>query len=92
MSSSSSVAYHLLGQSSTDPDIEPDPPQASLDPIVIKMGKQLGTFRAVYLVAICSIGSFLFAYVRSPMATRSLLTSTGYWDCRRCFDVGIVST
>jgi MFS family permease len=26
------------------------------------MGKRLGTFRAVYLVALCSMGSFLFAY------------------------------
>jgi hypothetical protein len=26
------------------------------------MGKALGTFRAVYLVALCCIGSFLFAY------------------------------
>lgn len=26
------------------------------------MGKQLGTFRAVYLVALCCIGSFLFSY------------------------------
>jgi MFS family permease len=26
------------------------------------MGKRLGTFRATYLVALCSMGSFLFAY------------------------------
>jgi hypothetical protein len=26
------------------------------------MGKALGTFRAIYLVAICCVGSFLFAY------------------------------
>lgn len=26
------------------------------------MGKSLGTFRAVYLVALCCTGSFLFAY------------------------------
>ena len=26
------------------------------------MSKALGTFRAVYLVALCCIGSFLFAY------------------------------
>lgn len=26
------------------------------------MGKALGTFRAVYLVALCCVGSFLFAY------------------------------
>ncbi|KAH7018394.1 general substrate transporter [Microdochium trichocladiopsis] len=26
------------------------------------MGKQLGTFRAVYLAALCCVGSFLFAY------------------------------
>jgi MFS family permease len=26
------------------------------------MGKRLGTFRAIYLVALCSMGSFLFAY------------------------------
>ena len=28
----------------------------------VAMGKKLGTFRAVYLVALCSMGSFLFAY------------------------------
>lgn len=26
------------------------------------MGKALGTFRAIYLVALCCTGSFLFAY------------------------------
>lgn len=26
------------------------------------MSKALGTFRAVYLVALCCVGSFLFAY------------------------------
>lgn len=26
------------------------------------MSKTLGTFRAVYLVALCCVGSFLFAY------------------------------
>ena len=26
------------------------------------MGKALGTFRATYVVALCTIGSFLFAY------------------------------
>lgn len=63
MSSSSSAAYHLLVQSSTDPDTELDHDEASPDPEVTKMGKRLGTFRAVYVVALCSIGSFLFAYV-----------------------------
>ena len=63
MSSSSSTAYHLLGQSSTDPDTELDHDEPSPDPSTINMGKRLGTFRAVYVVALCSIGSFLFAYV-----------------------------
>jgi hypothetical protein len=26
------------------------------------MSKRLGTFRAIYLVALCCVGSFLFAY------------------------------
>jgi MFS family permease len=55
-SSSSSGGYHLLdqGESSSSPT------QATEQEI--KMGKTLGTFRACYVVALCCIGSFLFAY------------------------------
>ena len=39
-----------------------DQTQPHNDPANIKMGKRLGTFRAVYLTVLCCIGSFLFAY------------------------------
>lgn len=62
---SSSAAYHLLGESSTDPvDTDLDEDELSLRADVVNMSQRLGTFRAVYVVALCSIGSFLFAYVR----------------------------
>ena len=63
-SSSSSATYHLLGQSSTDLDTEVDEGQVERDATTVKMSQRLGTFRAVYVVALCCIGSFLFAYVR----------------------------
>lgn len=37
------------------------------------MGKQLGTIRAWYVVALCSIGSFLFAYVSTSSVPGLLL-------------------
>jgi hypothetical protein len=60
---SSSVAYHLVGQSSTDPDPDFDDDETSSNAETVAMTQRLGTFRAVYVVALCSIGSFLFAYV-----------------------------
>lgn len=65
---STSVGYQLLEQS-------PDSAGPSSDQIRIfnrdnpNMGKALGTFRAVYVVALCSIGSFLFAYVSGEKAS-----------------------
>src|ERR1700722_9299342 len=42
---------------------EPLTTDSSEDPqLTSEMGKRLGTFRAIYLVALCSMGSFLFAY------------------------------
>jgi hypothetical protein len=61
---SSSVAYHLVGQSSTDPDPDFDDDDTVSNAETVAMTQRLGTFRAVYVVALCSIGSFLFAYVR----------------------------
>ncbi|KAJ9605350.1 hypothetical protein H2200_010007 [Cladophialophora chaetospira] len=54
--SSSSSGYHLLRQGEPS-----EAPSASTEE-EIKMGKTLGTFRACYVVALCCIGSFLFAY------------------------------
>ena len=69
---SNATSYHLLGESSTSPDIDDDnDDNDEVDsPLLItstKMGKRLGTFRVFYLVALCCIGSFLFAYVGKPM-------------------------
>jgi len=44
-----------------------DQPPSEVPEDAIMMGKKLGTFRAVYLVALCSMGSFLFAYVSNHM-------------------------
>lgn len=55
----SSAGYRLLYEppASSATDQESDIP-----PSTSKMGKRLGTFRAVYVVALCAIGSFLFAF------------------------------
>ncbi|KAK4944930.1 hypothetical protein LTR10_015849 [Elasticomyces elasticus] len=53
---SSSAGYHLLQQGDTS-DSTPSPTAHET-----AMGKRLGTFRACYVVALCCIGSFLFAY------------------------------
>jgi len=71
MSSSSSAIYHRLDQAdspsascllqnheSDDDGLEED----SVDLEYNNMSDKLGTFRAIYVVALCSIGSFLFAY------------------------------
>ena len=64
---SSSASYHLVGESSTDPDLTIDhQDNDSLQPRS-EMGYRLGVFRACYVVALCSIGSFLFAYVSQPI-------------------------
>ncbi|KIW29925.1 uncharacterized protein PV07_05710 [Cladophialophora immunda] len=55
-SSSSSAGYQLLQQGDT-PETAPAATEEE-----INMGKSLGTFRACYVVALCCIGSFLFAY------------------------------
>ena len=89
--SGSSAAYHLLGQSSTDPETELDDHEAEPDATEIKMGQRLGTFRAVYVVALCCIGSFLFAYVREcAMPQNPLLTSSGYRHCWWCSNPEVV--
>jgi MFS family permease len=54
--STSSAGYRLLDQGESS-----DAPAISTKE-EIKMGKALGTFRACYVVALCCIGSFLFAY------------------------------
>ena len=59
----SSAGYRLLDQASTDLDIEPEENETASLQQTSAMGKQLGTFRAAYVVALCAIGSFLFAYV-----------------------------
>jgi MFS family permease len=41
---------------------QPVDTDASAPQSTAAMGKRLGTFRAIYLVALCSMGSFLFAY------------------------------
>ncbi|KIW99125.1 uncharacterized protein Z519_00788 [Cladophialophora bantiana CBS 173.52] len=56
MASSSSAGYQLLQQGDT-PDTAPAATEQE-----ITMGKSRGTFRACYVVALCCIGSFLFAY------------------------------
>lgn len=61
---SSSTAYHLVGESSNHTDLETDEDDASPVQRGTDMGYRLGVFRACYVVALCSIGSFLFAYVR----------------------------
>ncbi|KAK5202492.1 hypothetical protein LTR72_011785 [Exophiala xenobiotica] len=53
---SSSAGYRLLQQGESS---ESSLPQSEED---IIMGKRLGVFRASYVVALCCIGSFLFAY------------------------------
>lgn len=70
MSSSSSAVYHRLDQAdsssasslqdheSDDNEVEEESPDFEFD----GMSNKLGTFRAIYVVALCSIGSFLFAY------------------------------
>lgn len=66
---SSSASYHLVGESSTDPDLTNDDQDSdSLKPRS-EMGYRLGVFRACYVVALCSIGSFLFAYVSQWIAS-----------------------
>jgi sugar porter (SP) family MFS transporter len=52
----SSAGYRLLDQQSSEAD------QPSGGYLRSTMGKRLGTFRAIYVVAVCAIGSFLFAY------------------------------
>ncbi len=54
--SSSSTGYQLVQQS------EHFEPSSASSEQEIEMGKALGTFRACYVVALCCIGSFLFAY------------------------------
>lgn len=56
MAASSSTGYQLLHQGESS---EATPAPTEQETI---MGKRLGTFRACYVVALCSIGSFLFAY------------------------------
>lgn len=72
---STSTAYHLVGQSSSDPDPDLDHDEVEQDPTAAKIGKRLGAFRAVYLVALCCIGSFLFAYVRSATLQARLIAN-----------------
>lgn len=64
MSSSLSVKYHRLDQysspASASRDIDDEGDLSDIEPT--KMANALGTFRAVYVVSLCSIGSFLFAY------------------------------
>jgi sugar porter (SP) family MFS transporter len=55
-SSSSASGYQLLQQG------EPSEPPTTRTAQDLKMGKSLGTFRACYVVSLCCIGSFLFAY------------------------------
>lgn len=69
MSSSSSAVYHRLDQAgpSSAPSLQgyesdDDTEVESADFIFDTMSNKLGTFRAIYVVALCSIGSFLFAY------------------------------
>ena len=57
----SSSRYQRLPQESSSED----PDQEIASPEAIEMGKALGTFRAWFLVSVCSMGSFLFAYVRA---------------------------
>ncbi|KAF9894785.1 hypothetical protein FE257_004406 [Aspergillus nanangensis] len=48
------------------------------------MGKRLGTFRAVYMVSICCVGSFLFAYdtgiIGGILTLKSFQNHFGYTD------------
>ena len=69
MSPSSSAVYHRLDRASSSPtsslqgyDSEDEAEEASLDTDLGNMSNRLGTFRAIYVVSLCSIGSFLFAY------------------------------
>ncbi|KAG9252852.1 general substrate transporter [Emericellopsis atlantica] len=59
------------------------------------MGKALGTFRAVYLVALCCVGSFLFAYdtgiVGGILTFKSFQRDFRYSDAQRA-SVGSNST
>lgn len=59
------------------------------------MGKAQGTFRAVYLVALCCVGSFLFAYdtsiVRGILTFNSFQRDFRYTDGQRA-SVGSNST
>jgi hypothetical protein len=65
----SSATYHLLGQSPTDPDTEPEEDESAPTQQASEMGQRLGTLRAIYVVAVCTIGSFLFAYVCESLLT-----------------------
>jgi MFS family permease len=64
--------YHPLNTDASEPQ-----PTAA-------MGKRLGTFRATYLVALCSMGSFLFAYdtgiVGGILTLESFQRDFGYTD------------
>jgi len=69
MSSSSSAVYHRLDRASSsninslqDHDSDDGTEEATINADLDKMSNRLGTFRAVYVVSLCSIGSFLFAY------------------------------
>ena len=56
----SSTGYHLVGEAFVGSEHQPE--EVSSFEQRSAMGKQLGTFRAIYVVALCAIGSFLFAY------------------------------
>lgn len=60
MSRSSAAGYHLLDASTNSQHLD-EASQQRLPP-ASKMAKRLGTFRAVYVVSLCAIGSFLFAF------------------------------
>ncbi|KIW41398.1 uncharacterized protein PV06_06960 [Exophiala oligosperma] len=54
---SSLATYHLLDQAESSESSDSPTQQTNL-----AMGKRLGLFRACYVVGLCCIGSFLFAY------------------------------
>lgn len=69
MSSASSAVYHRIDQagpssapSLQDHESDDEAEGEILDFDLVAMSNRLGTFRAVYVVSLCSIGSFLFAY------------------------------
>lgn len=86
---SSSTGYHLVGEPSDRNDGDDDSNSIQLQ---TAMGYRLGVFRACYVVALCSIGSFLFAYVCCSNVNVFQLTHLGYWYRWRCIDVEVIRT